>query len=731
MTQMLRDAARNVRSSLMSERDARAHGAQSRGIRHFAAVMGDAINESLTESPAYRIADVLQDDPELQSNLQAFLNSGWARDPAWQLEARANLNHAMIRHVQWTLHECRAALLSKLPESEDSNLSSSKDSGNSTNLVGSAEQKKSGGTGLDSALQNPDAAALSTDDALAKLDEIIELGSSKEVEDDVHKTRLDFIEHQKFVSAKAEELQIVTHALSECDDAIKKLKDGWDKPYRLLYQSEELKELQEEKDRIAKDKTHQESELQGYFDHVSSSSKGEKVDKTFKLTLATDLETRMAGFRQIQLVDLYCLSRGKEMWAILPSITRIGHDIDPNLCMHWRPEVDEMPEALKPFWKKQSRAFAKQLLMICTPSQRSTLLGTHEFGTKKVSIRAPEDCGVMIYWVMVQLYHPIDRNRRRELEIEISKYGNKFKTGNVQALVKELREKLQEAKDMSCRLKWDVVAHPIVQSLTDRHARFEVQLEPFLEMPAEPDNCGEEFGKLLTKISTTAKSLVGVTDTLSAKSAKKGASDQDRLREMEKTIASLQAKLAGRSPRRGTAKTAGSFSAPQPGYCWGTGCTRKIEGYSKTKTPHWRVCGTCLLKLRSGEKDKIPLVDGSNFGSQKYAKKIWEEYRLPEYKEPSPKAKSAGKGGRSKGSKGGRGKGKSGKGNSPYKRRAYSAREAEEGSPEPRMESEEEEDYEEWDPEDSEEREWEEERGSPKRAKLVSKETSALDSLFY
>ena len=37
MTQMLRDAARRVRSSLMSEREARAHGAQGRGFRHFAA----------------------------------------------------------------------------------------------------------------------------------------------------------------------------------------------------------------------------------------------------------------------------------------------------------------------------------------------------------------------------------------------------------------------------------------------------------------------------------------------------------------------------------------------------------------------------------------------------------------------------------------------------------------------------------------------------------------------
>ena len=243
MTQMLRDAARNVRSSLMSERDARAHVAQSRGNRHFAAVMGNAINDTLIESPTYRIADVLLDDHFLQTRLRAFFDAGWSRDPEWHIVARANLNHSLIRHVQWTLHECRNALLDKLSEPDDSNYSSSKDSGNSTNLSGSAEQKKSGGTGLDSASQNPDAAAWSTDDALAKLDELIELGSSKEVEDDVHKTRLDFIEHQKFVSAKAEELQIVTHALSECDDAIKKLKNDWDRPYRELYQSEELREL--------------------------------------------------------------------------------------------------------------------------------------------------------------------------------------------------------------------------------------------------------------------------------------------------------------------------------------------------------------------------------------------------------------------------------------------------------------------------------------------------------
>ncbi len=183
---------------------------------------------------------------------------------------------------------------------------------------------------------------------------------------------------------------------------------------------------------------------------------------------------------------------------------------------------------------------------------------------------------------------------------------------------------------------------------------------------------------------------MGVTDILSAKSAKKGTSDNDRLKEMEKSVAFLQAKVAGKSSKRGTAKTAGSFNASQTGYCWATGCTRKIKGFNKTKTPHWRVCGTCLLNLRSGKVEKVPLVDGSDFGSQKYAKKVWEEYGLPEYVEPHPKAKSA-KGGKGKGGKGKRGKGKSGKGgSSPYKRRAYSARDAENGSPHPQMESEEE-----------------------------------------
>ena len=85
----------------------------------------------------------------------------------------------------------------------------------------------------------------------------------------------------------------------------------------------------------------------------------------------------------------------------------------------------------------------------------------------------------------------------------------------------------------------------------------------------------------------------------------------------------------------------------------------------------------------------IPLTDGSNFGSVRYAKKVWEEYGLGPYEEKakSPKKAKSAKGGKGKGGKGKKGKG--GKGH--QKKRAYSAREEEDSSDDrPQFDSEDE-----------------------------------------
>ena len=107
-----------------------------------------------------------------------------------------------------------------------------------------------------------------------------------------------------------------------------------------LFGSKRYSRLQKTEKAMEKDQTRHESELQRFFDNasqgVSMTTSVSKTDKV-KLTIATDFQARKAGFRQIQLMDLYCLARGNEMWAIIPSIKRVGHDVDPLGCLHWRP----------------------------------------------------------------------------------------------------------------------------------------------------------------------------------------------------------------------------------------------------------------------------------------------------------------------------------------------------------------------------------------------------------
>ena len=97
MTHMLKTAAADIRSHLMRERQARAQGAQSRGNAHFAAVMGGAIDSALTESPAYCIADVIEEDTDLQAKLQGLIRAGSRGE---RRAAAANLKSALAGHVK-------------------------------------------------------------------------------------------------------------------------------------------------------------------------------------------------------------------------------------------------------------------------------------------------------------------------------------------------------------------------------------------------------------------------------------------------------------------------------------------------------------------------------------------------------------------------------------------------------------------------------------------------------
>jgi hypothetical protein len=228
MTHMLKTAAATVRSHLMREREARAHGSKGRGNAHFAAVMGGAIDNALTESPAYCIADVIDSDADLQAKLQELIG---ADSLDARIETATHLKSALVRHVEWTLGECHSSLHECLRGHIIADDSSIGDSGTSSGDSSKERQDKASGTGLHSASLSADAAAKETDASLNKLDLLIESGVSAEGNEEVSQTRLDFHERQEFVSAKAEELMIVGKALAECDLAISELKANWTKPY--------------------------------------------------------------------------------------------------------------------------------------------------------------------------------------------------------------------------------------------------------------------------------------------------------------------------------------------------------------------------------------------------------------------------------------------------------------------------------------------------------------------
>ena len=665
---MLTAAATKTRACLQKERTARTQGAAAAGQAHFAAVMGNAIDSVLQESEDYRVYDCLTSDRDLQSALDQVRQvvPGPHVSPVLHMrmtQAMSNLSEMLAGHVRWTLDESRAALLTSLTSltATDSASAATNPSADSSRISG-AVAPSSEEIGVVGSIEDQiNHRSKETNDAFDELDRQIQLGITA-TSRRVNKIREDYNAHTLYLTEKALILQAILDAIHEITCEEQRLTREWTGSLRELYRSDEIHQLQAEKKSLDAEQFRHETEIQRYFDHSSQGSmsgkQSEKTDKV-KLTLATDLESRKAGFRQIQLIDLYCLQRANEMWAILPSIQRVGHDVDPIKCMHWRPIIEDMPEAIKPFWVQQSKAFATKLFGQFTPTQRSHLLASHEVGTDKVQVQISEDCGVSLYWLLIQLYHPIDRARRRALEQEIAQQGRKFRTENPEAVLKELVLKHQEAMDIQCRLKWDTVALPLIRNLSDRNTLFTVRLEPFQSMvPSDPDDSVTELGELLRAVSTTLKDLKGRVnwDTSSAKAARDDTQGSaDRIRDLEEQVKALQAKLVSLIGH------ANAVITPKLGYCWAKGCQRQITGFKKGTTDHWRLCGTCLLKLRE-TNTPVPLIDGTEYG-QRRAKKVFQAIEEGRVESPLPSTPSSPTSpSKAKAAKGSKGRGKGGKG---------------------------------------------------------------------
>ena len=376
---------------------------------------------------------------------------------------------------------------------------------------------------------------------------------------------------------------------------------------RQFFTSSQYKTLSKERKTVAQEREHIELELQSYFDHFSQGASRSETAKPNRepLRLAPDLEEGKAGFKQIKLVDAFCLGRGNEFWAIIPDILRTGHDIDPVSFMHWRASACESdyPEALRQYRREQNRSFAQKLLSptICSVRLRSKLLATHAHGANKIEVKAAEDDGVAIYWVICQLFHPISREYRRELEADLAKMHLQFRSGNPGPALELLRIKVQEALDVAARVKWDTVAIPLINTLEDRDAKFTNHLESFRDKPIDPDDSCVELDQLVSSVTEIIKSCNEAKknwDERGARSAGSVSTDHQR------RIAALESQL--KVALKAKTLTPQALAGQATGTCMMPKCGRVIKPWK----PGWKLCATCLHECVKGGKT-VTLNDGT------------------------------------------------------------------------------------------------------------------------
>ena len=453
-----------------------------------------------------------------------------------------------------------------------------------------------------------------------------------------------------FIIDKAASLRFSDVAQDEVQTESQKLRDNWTGTHRGLYASTQYTDLQKERKKIEVDRGLVECELQAYFDHhVHGASRSESIKpERTPLKLAPNLEQGKAGYKQVQNMDLFSLSRGNEMWAIIPELVRVGHDVDPISCMHWKPTFRsaDLPQAIRKYRADQAAALAKRLLSLCSQGLKTKLLAEHKFGINKERFKASREDGVQLYWVMLMLFHPLSREYRRTLKSDIYAMPAKFSSGNPETVVEDIQEKLQEAMDMEVRLAWDQIGVPVIDTLSQRDPLFAVELAEFRDKPLDPDDSAITFEHMISHISTVIQTLNTAQKDWHGRRAKAAqATDQPdpELTALRSEVKDLKGKLtkAGAfkawgkngkggkggnpNPNQGKGKKKAFLSAGHPkgvpdGHCQAVGCGQKIDRWHKTER-NWKICGTCLLKVKKTNQP-LTLISGKKWGSVHHAKSL-------------------------------------------------------------------------------------------------------------
>lgn len=599
-------ALESLRSSIATYYDAWATWRDTAANAHCAAVMGSSVTRHLRFSEEYTVADSINSDASLTEVIDALK------------DVEPRLQDKIEDHLSWVLGNAESAIVSDLTLQDpkftlDSVANATRDLENKNEIdrvMADVERKL--------AKVKTEAESLSIRGHVAGMS----LSRQRTIDTHTQQTLV--------IIEKSKELAFSDRAMSQINHAIALMKNPSADDARGVYKSQAFSKLQKERKEVETDRAHVELQLQAYFDHHSqgaSRTESAKVEKV-PLKLPPNLEKRQNGFKLITGMEDFLVGRGNEMWALIPDLRRICHDIDPIEHVHWRPECDlsAYPESIREYRRDQNRTLAQILLaLFANVGLRSVVLSTGSYGVSKKSFCADPEDGCAIFWVSVQLFHPVDRKQRTKIENELALIHTKFQTGDPNTALRTLRDLTRQALDISARVRWYTTGVPLIETLSSRNAQFAVRLEEYRDKPTDPEDSAVELDLLASEILDVVNALDQAGTDWTNKRAFRVEESLDELeREVKHLKKSSTLKPSGKTSR-GTTKAA---SKKEQHTCQKVGCNNKIERYK----PGFKLCTSCVLECVEKKKD-APLKGGGVWKRRsKEAKKFLKAQRAKKAK---------------------------------------------------------------------------------------------------
>ena len=205
--------------------------------------------------------------------------------------------------------------------------------------------------------------------------------------------------------------------------------------------------------------------------------------------------------------------RGKEFYAIIPTLLRVSKDLDAVQGIYWQPPSlqdnyasveqeyrDEYAKQSKQLWHKLERLLTGDLKLEALKPFKYGLNNQHEF-------QCQEYDGVSAYYALLSQNRPQGAEYRNKLVKIFEAAPRQFADGDVLSKIEDLEPKLRTAVKLGVKLRWAVTGKLIALTLSRLDPGYQDALKKYKGTVANEDDCAAELAALFKDIKSAQKEI--------------------------------------------------------------------------------------------------------------------------------------------------------------------------------------------------------------------------------